>query len=333
MQLLPNPPPPLRRWTVARCPSHPTIPGAAGAAGAAASRPAAARALAAASRPAAARRRRLAAQAAGTAAERVESGRCRRAAAALALGDVAKGDGAPVGDFARFRQAAELERAVVACLANHPAEAVADLVVRPREGHVRTRGQHHQRRPIGERERGEEAGRGLTDVAHVAGFERALIDDEHEHPADAGAVVRADHALQRRPAQVAARGRGEAVDEFGVDDPSRLSGNGDDEVAGRQAARRLSLPIDDADVDGDQLDTRPEGRRLARLGRRLRRLLWLRLWLLWRRRLLRRQHRHRGERESERPTANREPANREPATPHSSLSMDYLSARCGPLAR
>src|SRR5688500_19089246 len=52
--------------------------------------------------------------------------------------------------------------------------------------------------------------------------------------------------FRSRPAQVAARGRGEAVDELGVDDPSRLSGDSDREVAGRQAAHRLSRPIDDA---------------------------------------------------------------------------------------
>ena len=79
----------------------------------------------------------------------------------------------------------------------------------------------------------------------------------------AAAFVRADRRPFRRRRD--ATGGAVAVDELGGDDAPRLAGDGDGEVGGRQTAHRLALLVDDADVDGDDLDAAPERRRLLRL--------------------------------------------------------------------
>ena len=104
----------------------------------------------------AARRRRLAAEATGAAAERVESGRCRRPLRTRA----GRRCEARAGCGWRFRAPPSGCRTPTPCrggLADDLAERIAHAVVGPGEGHVRTGGQEHQRRSIDERESVEEA--------------------------------------------------------------------------------------------------------------------------------------------------------------------------------
>ena len=70
---------------------------------------------------------------------------------------------------------------------------------------VRADRQEHQRRAIGERERRRRiATPPARRAATLPGLERALIDDEHEQPAEAGPLVRADRGRRRPSAAVGA---------------------------------------------------------------------------------------------------------------------------------
>ena len=163
------------------------------------------------------------------------AGRCRRreTRCRTRAGRRAQREQVAVGDVARFASGCRYSHPVEwpAC-AGDPLERVADAVVRPGEIDVRAERQQHQRRPIGEREpRRRTARPPAATWRALPRLERVLIDDEHEQPADAAAFVRAD---RRRP-RAAAPGRrwtAAGVDELGGDDPPRLAGHGDGEVAG-----------------------------------------------------------------------------------------------------
>ena len=111
-----------------------------------------------------------------------------------------------------------------------------------------------------ERQIGEESRRGSRDVPRVAGLERGLIDDEDELAADARAFVAADgHPIGRRRARFARSGH---VDELGGHDTPWLAAYRHHEIGWRQIPQRQALPIQDTDVNRDELDSGSKRRRL-----------------------------------------------------------------------
>ena len=113
------------------------------------------------------------------------------------------------GDVARVAQAAASPFGREARETGDAGERVAHAFVVPRERDVRSNRHEQQCGAVRERQASEKARGGTGDLVHAPGLERALIHDEHDQPADAGALVRAD-GIRIRAAF--ARSAGGAVD-------------------------------------------------------------------------------------------------------------------------
>ncbi len=102
---------------------------------------------------------------------------------------------------------------------------------------------------------------GSRDAPRASEIERVLIDDERVQAAGATPFVRA-HLRRLGVRQYRRRRRHRPLDEFGSHDAPLLPRDGDHEIGRRETTHRPALFVDDADVDGDDLDSAAKRRQL-----------------------------------------------------------------------